>query len=206
MGTLTNLNDVKRTLGLGTNVNGTMVYDDTNLDNALLSDIIQEASDFFSHETDNNYYGAQGTLILDSCHPNVSGRKLFFRSDVLRSITRIENDGNANDGTLTTTDWVTMPRQGDFIYGVELKSKSWTYSNGSPLGAIKVIGALGMNPDGQPSERVHLAVTRLASWLYQTRDTRGAIQIVDSTENTPTEMPNIVLQTIEKEKRNLFYI
>lgn len=203
MGTLTNLNDVKRSLGLATNVNGTLSFN-ANLDDTLLNTLIEEASDLFSQETGNNYYGTQGTLTLDVRHPYVVGRKLFFRDDVLRTITRIENDGNSNDGTLTSADWVTMPRQGDYIYGVELKELTWTWGD-NRLGAIKVIGALGMNANGQPPARVHLAVTRLASWLYQTRDTRGAVQFVDGTSDTPPEIPNTVLQVIQKEKRNLLY-
>ena len=200
MGTLTNLNDVKRSLAIGSNVNGTLVFD-VNLDDTLLNTLIEEASDIFSSETGNNYYGTQGTLIINhDCH-HVSGRKLFFREDVFRSITQIENDGY---GTLTSNDFVTMPLNSAPYFGVQLKTLSWAYDD-TPLGAIRVIGALGMNPNGQPSARVHLAVTRLASWLYQTRDTRGAIQFADTSTNAPEEIPNTVLQVIEKEKRHLIY-
>jgi hypothetical protein len=198
MGTLTNLNDVKRTLAIASNVNGTLTFD-KNLDDTLIRELIEDASDYFSVETGNNYYGTNGTLTLDNTQRYVCGRKLFFRDDVLRSITRIENDGI---GTLTSADWITMPKNSTPYYGVELRTQTWSYSD-SPLGAIRVIGALGMNADGEPSNRVHLAVTRLASWLYQTRDTRGTVQFSTQTAQQGSDsVPNEVIQTIEKEKRH----
>lgn len=201
MGTLTNLNDVKRALSIGSNVDGTLVFD-KNLDDTQIALDIQRASDFFATETQNNYYGAIGTLTLDVSEQYIRGRQLFFRHDVLRSITRIENDGN---GTLTSSDWVTMPRNSTPYFGVELKTKYWQWST-SPLGAIRVIGALGENADGQPSAQVHLAVTRLASWLYKTRDTRGNIQLSTGNNATANEgFPDVVREIIENEKRHRLY-
>jgi hypothetical protein len=197
MATLTNLDDVKRTLALGTNTNGTLVFD-KHLDDTLITEHIQQASDFFILKTGNNYYGTQGTLVLDVAEPYVCGRKLYFVDDVFRSITRIENDGQ---GTLTSADWVTIPRNSTPYWGVQLKSKSWAYDD-TRLGAIKVIGALGENADGQPSPRVHLAVTQLASWLYQTRDTRGSIQLgAQSSRTSNTDIPNLVWDAIDNERR-----
>ena len=198
MGTLTNLNDVKRALSIGSNTNGTLVFD-KNLDDTQIASDIQTASDFFSQETGNNYYGAPGTLTLDTTGKYIRHRRLFFRDDVLRSITRIENDGT---GTLTSSDWVTMPRNSSPYYGVELKTKSWSWSN-SPLGSIKVIGDLGENANGQPSSTVHLAVTRLASWMYKTRDTRGQIQLSSNrSDNASDNEFNTILEVIQNEKRH----
>lgn len=203
MGTLSNLNDVKRELAIASNTTGTLVFD-KNLDDVQIATDIQRASDFFSQETQNNYYGAPGTLTLDYTNKYIHGRKLFFRDDVLRSITRIENDAV---GTLTSTDWVTLPKNSTPYYGVELKTKYWSYST-SPLGAIKVIGDLGNNANGQPSSLVHLAVTRLASWLYKTRDTRGQIQLSTRTAQTSNEegIPNVVIEVIENEKRHRLHV
>lgn len=197
MGTLTNLNDVKAELSIGSNTNGTLSYD-KNLDDGRITFAIQVASAMFSKETNNNYYGAPGTLTLDVTKKYVSGQKLFFTDDVLRSITRIENDGN---GTLTSSDWITMPKNSSPYYGVELKTKFWSWST-TPQAAIRVIGDLGENVDGQPSDIVHLAVTRLASWLYKTRDTRGAIQLTSSqTAVTANEgVPDIILEVIKLER------
>jgi len=202
MGPLTNLNDVKRALSIGSNTNGTLVFDKNQDDTQIASDI-QAASDFFSQETGNNYYGAPGTLTLDVNEKYVYQRKLFFRDDVFRSITRIENDVN---GTLTSADFVTMPKNSSPYYGVELKTKFWQWSS-SPLAAIRVIGDMGENAAGQPSSTVHLAVTRLASWMYKTRDTRGQIQLSSNrSANTSDNEFNSILEVIENEKRHRLHV
>lgn len=200
MVTLTNLNDVKRSLAIATNSNGTLSFD-KNLDDALIADLILQATDMWIEETGVNYFGTQGTLTLDVTDTYVSHQKLFFRED-MQSITRIENDGN---GTLLATDWVTMPRSGDWISGVELKTKFWRWTS-SRLAAIRVIGVTGRSVAGQPPEQVHLAVTRLASWLYQTRDTRGSVQFGDRITTFPSNVPDFVQRIALKEKNARLYV
>ena len=203
MGTLTNLNDVKRALSVGSNVNGTVAFD-KNLDDTLISTCIQQASDWFSAQSGVNYYAAPGTLTLDATDTYIHYRKLFFRADVV-SVTRIENDGNTNDGTLTSADWVTMPRNpAGYVYGVELKDDYWTYTS-SPLGAIRVIGNIGRHLNGQPPDRVHLAVTRLASWVYQTKNNQGSVQFGEAVASAPAEVTNIVQQVLELEREKRLY-
>ena len=200
MGTLTNLEDVKRALTIADISSGTLVFS-VKMDDTLIQTLIEDASDIFSRETKNNYYAALGTLTLDVTSEYVHGRKLFFKDDVALTLTRIENDGN---GTLTAADWVTMPRNTTPIYGVQLKTKAWTWTD-SNLGAIKVIGTIGTALDGQPPSRVHLAVTRLASWLYQTRDTRGSVRHADRTVSFSQEAPSLVQTIIEQEQRLRLY-
>ena len=196
MGTLTNLDDVKRALTIADISSGTLIFS-LKMDDTLIQTFIEEASDVFSRETKNNYYAALGTLTLDVTSEYVHGRKLFFRDDVALTLTRIENDGN---GTLTAADWVTMPRNTTPFYGVQLKTKAWTW-DASRLGAIKVIGTIGTALDGQPPARVHLAVTRLASWLYQTRDTRGSVRYADRTVSFSQDAPSLVQTIIDQEQR-----
>ena len=200
MATLTNLKDVKRSLAVGSNTTGTLVFD-KNLDDILLNDLITQATDMFVKETGVDYFGVEGTLTLDLTHRYVVGRKLFFRDDMV-SVTSIENDGN---GTLTSADWVTMPRDSeDGVYGVELRKLFWRWTD-TRFASIKVIGVKGRSANGQPPEQVHLAVTRLASWLYQTRDSRGSIQFGDKVTNFPQDAPKLVQRIANNEKHSRIY-
>lgn len=194
MATLTNLNDVKRALAIATNSSGTLVFD-KNLDDTQIQADILAASDLFTFESGQDYDATQGTLTLHATDRYVCGKALFFRKDVL-SITRIENDGL---GTLTASDWVTMPIDSTPLYGVELKTKNWQFSS-SRLGAIRVIGVIGRSAAGQPSPRVHLAVTRLASWLYESRDNQGVVHFADREASVPENWPTLVKDILELER------
>jgi hypothetical protein len=88
-------------------------------------------------------------------------------------------------------------------YGLQMLQGATTYflpnqTNGWQS-AIQVQGSLGFCNTGAQPDDVILAVTRLAAWLYMTRDSSGdVVKFADGTMVIPSNAPALVLQTAKK--------
>lgn len=174
------------------------------LDDTLISDYVTQASEMFSVQTRQQFYATGGaTLTYDINQPDIYGRKLFFGRMML-GVDRVYNgDGNV----IPTTDYRLLPPNDSPKYALEIYPNASTFfipvnDNQGYEGAVQVNGTIGFCLTGQQPADVTLAVTRLAAWLYATRDSNGAVvQFADGTMAIPTNAPAFVLQIAGKYAR-----
>lgn len=198
--TLTTLAAVKRQLGLITNTNGT-IADNTD-DDTLIETYVIQASQMFETETRRTFSAtSNATLTYDVLPPQTFGNKLFFTEDML-NVDRIVNAGTViQPGSFTL-----LPYNGYPKYGLRLDTYSLAYWQQSSLtgwfAAIQIQGTMGYCETGQQPADVTLAVTKLAAYLYQTRDNNGdVVKFADGTMSIPGDAPQMVLRTINSYKR-----
>lgn len=194
-GTLTSLAAVKKQLGIGQH--GTLL----TLDDDLLIDYVITASRAVETFCGRNFTAwGNGTLqkTFDYDSPPVFGRVLYLDNDLL-SVTRLENDGNSNSGTITSDKYRLLPSNDTPKYAIELlqgSSYAWTYDD-TPEDAIKIIGTWGYS--NTPPKDVEDATTHYAAWLYQTRDSTGErVQYADGTVVIPSSAPAIVFNLLRR--------
>jgi hypothetical protein len=174
-------------------------------DDSLISDYVTQASAWIESEVGFPIVGqGGGTRTYDACPPDVYGRKLFL-GDFFSGIDRIVN-GDGID--VATDEYRLLPPNTTPKYAVELKPSggvSWAYT-GDRLDAITVYGTLGYTAGTAdiPAD-LTLAATRLASWLYQTRDSTGDIKVAEGFTVIPANAPALVLRTIANYQRLKVY-
>lgn len=199
---LTTLQAVKRQLA---NSTGTM----GDIDNDLIEQYVTDASVAFESACRRTIAGAVGTLTFDACYPTIEGRTLYVGQDLL-GVIQITNgtNGAAGTGTLATDEYRMLPLNVSPKYGIQLlQGLTWqTGTDGYIENAIQVIGTFGMfTSDNIPSD-ITLAATKLAAWLYQTRDdNEGVIHTANGDTILPPDVPKIVVTTIEYYKRRETY-
>jgi len=77
-----------------------------------------------------------------------------------------------------------------------------TVSISNPAGTLTLQGTLGY---GSIPSDVNFAATKLAAWMYQTRDSDGDVQVVGDITVIPASAPPMVKSIISKYKLNLLY-
>lgn len=197
---LTALADVKQQLNVGQH--GTL----NTLDDDLLTTYVYQASaaiESYCGRTFADVTNGAGTLTrkYDYASPPLFGRKLFVDDDLL-SVTALYNDGNSNGGTITADKFRLLPTNGTPKYAIELTSGSgysWTYDD-TPEEAIRVEGAWGFATSTltMPQD-VRTAATKLAAYLYQTRDNDGSsVQFADGSLSIPPNAPPLVFKLLSR--------
>lgn len=180
-------------------VNGTV----DPVDDALISGYVSQASQMFSTQTRRQFYATGGaTLTYDIAHPDIYGSKLFFNEDVLV----VERVINGDNTVIPATNYRTLPVNYNPKYGIQLLQGATTWwTPGQTNGfqnAIQVQGSLGFCATGAQPDDVTLAVTRLAAFLYVTRDSSGdVVKFADGTMQIPANAPELVLKTIQRYQR-----
>jgi len=184
MGDLTTLTAVKLQLDIA-----------NTSDDTLLSTYVTQASQMIETYTKRTFNAANGTLTFDIAPPYIYGRKLFFREDVLG----VYELRNGNGTVITADQYRFLPLNNTPLYGLELlpsASVNWAWTPaGDWMSAITLAGTLGYSTT--PPQDVQLAATKLAAFLYQSRDNEGDnVRFADGSMSIPAEAPAIVLRIL----------
>lgn len=204
MATLTTIAAVKRQLGITLYVDGTLTTNDS--DDDVLQAAVEQASQMFQTECRREFTATPGaTLTYDLAPPDIYGSQLFFRADFLG----VDQVYNGNGSLIPASNYVLLPNNGLPKYGLQMVNGGGQWYQNPTTGykqAITVNGTTGFcETEDRPSD-VTRAVTKLAAWLYQTRDNTGdVVKFADGTMSIPSDVPNIVLQTIKNYKRPQLY-
>lgn len=172
--------------------------DDTNDDSLIENVLIPAASKMVENDVQFTFGTLVGSLELFACHPYLKGNTLYFRDNVFTQVDSITTDS----GTLTNnTDFVLLPL--NFTPKTRAKLISYPLPIAvNPAGTLVVAGTLGY---GSIPGDVNFAATKLASWMYQTRDSSGNIQVVDNVTEIPATAPPMVKNILSKYKHNLIF-
>lgn len=179
-----------------------------NSDDAIIDLYVAQASQMFSTEARRQFYATPGaTLTYDIIPPQVYGGQLFFLEDILGVDRIINGDGS-----------VILPSQFRLLpvnspspkYALQLYvgSNIWFQPNqeNSWQSALQVQGTVGYCPTGEVPSDVVFAVTKLAAFMYETRDNQGdVIRFADGSSQIPSNAPPLVLRVVNNYKRVQLY-
>ena len=188
---LCTLAEVRKMIGLtGSEDTG----DDTLIENVL----IPAASEMIQNECQYTFGTLQSSLQLFARHPYLVGDTLYFRDNVITAI----DSFNTDNGTLTANvDYVLLPlNSAPKTRALLINWPAVSVSN--PAGTLTITGTLGY---GSIPSDVNFAATKLSAWMYQTRDSDGAVQIVNDVTTVPAEAPGMVKAILSKYKHNLLF-
>lgn len=172
-------------------------------DDALIGTLVSAASTMIENICKRTFIQTTGTLYYDPAPPDVYGGKLFFGQDV-QSVTHLIDAS----GTLDASKYRLLPRNGTPKYGLELKNTGWTFSE--DVDSITVIGTYGLYADENsvPAD-LRQAATKLAQWMYQTRDNTGdTIHFANGDVSIPANAPPQVMTILERGRyiKDRFYV
>ncbi len=168
-------------------------------DDGLIEDVlIPAASDMIQNEVQYTFGTLVGALQMFAAPPYLVGGVLYFRDNV---VTAIDNITTGN-GTLTPNiDYVALPLNS--LPTTRAALITWNSTSiSNPAGTLVLNGTLGY---GSIPGDVNYAATKLAAWMYQTRDSDGNIQVVNDITVVPAEAPAMVRNILSKYKHNLIY-
>ena len=202
MADLTTVARVKRELSITNYETGTLSVN--AVDDDLLALKVSEATQLFESDARMSFTGANGTLTFDIAAPYVFGRKLFFRQPVLNVYELTTGDGTI----IPSTGYRLLPLNISPKYELELLNDyTWEVSTTNGVrGAITVAGTLGYCLAANVPADVTTAVTKLAAFLYQTRDNaESIIRLADGSMEIPANAPDIVLRILRNYARVQVY-
>lgn len=164
-------------------------------DDALISTYVEQASAMIETYCKRTLAAANGTLHFDVRPPDVYGNKLFFGADVIGVYAVVNGDGE----TVASSDYQLLPNNSTPKYAIRLlNGKAWTYDTNREA-AITIAGTLGMFAADAIPDDLALAATKLAAWLYQTRDNReDNVRFADGSMVIPSDAPAVVLRILDK--------
>ncbi len=188
---LCTLDQVRKMIGL---TDGEDPGDDSLIESVL----IPAASDMIQNDVQFTFGTLVGSLEVFAGHPYLKGNTLYFRDNVFTRLDSIQTDG----GTLTDgIDYTPLPLNFTPKTRALLTNfNSFTVNN--PSGTLVLNGTLGY---GSIPSDVNFAATKLAAWMYQTRDSDGAIQVVNDITTVPAEAPAMIKTILSKYKLNLVF-
>jgi hypothetical protein len=187
---LCSLADVRRML------NFTIGADNSN-DTLIETVLIPAASQMIENDCQFTFGTLQGTLYADAAHPYLKGSTLYFRDNYVQSIGWFTSD----TGTLTADMYDLLPLNYSPKYAVRLRpGNSWNYETANK--AFTIGGTFGY---GTLPADVNYAATRLAAWMYQTRDSAGNIQVINDVTRVPAEAPPLVKNILSKYRHSLLF-
>lgn len=171
---------------------------DTGDDSLIENVLIPASSQMIENDCQFTFGTLPGSLQLFAAPPYLLGNVLYFRDNVFTTIDAI----TTNQGTLTPNeDYVALPQN----FAPKTRAMLLSFNNtgiSNPAGTLTVSGTLGY---GSIPPDVNWAATRLAAWLYQTRDSSGEVQIVENVTNVPAEAPPAIRRTLAKYAHNLLF-
>lgn len=168
-------------------------------DDPLIEDVlIPAASQMIQNDAQFTFGTLISSLKLFAGHPYLKGNRLYFRDNVVTAIDSL----NTDNGTLTAdVDYVLMPL--NFTPKTSALLLNWSaVSVNNPAGTLTLSGTLGY---GSIPSDVGFAATKLAAWMYLTRDSEGNIEVVGDVAQVPAQAPSMVKLIVNKYKLNLIY-
>lgn len=171
---------------------------DTGDDTLIESVLIPAATAMINNEAQFTFGTLQGDLKLYARHPYLKGNTLYFRDNAVTAIDRFSTDS----GTLTAeVDYVLQPL--NFNPKTSALLINWDATAVSnPAGTLTIAGTLGY---GSIPSDVNFAATKLAAWMYLTRDSEGNIEVVGDVKQVPAQAPPMVKTILSKYKQNLIF-
>lgn len=172
--------------------------ENTGDDVLIESVLIPAATDMINNEAQFTFGTLQSSLDLFARPPYLVGSTLYFRDNAVAAIDSFTTDA----GTLTAdVDYVLLPLNSTPKTSARLIN--WASTNvTNPAGTLTVTGTLGY---GSIPSDVNFAATKLASWMYLTRDSEGNIEVVGDVTQVPAEAPPLVKKILSKYKQNLLF-
>lgn len=188
---LCTLAQVRKMIGLS---DGDDTGDDTLIDNVL----IPAASAMIENDVQFTFGTLQSSLTLFTRPPYLVNGVLYFRDNVITAI----DSFNVDTGTLTeNTDYVLLPLNSTPKTRAQLLA--WDSTNvTNTAGTLTITGTLGY---GSIPSDVNFVATKLAAWMYQTRDSAGEIQVINDITVVPAEAPPMVKIILSKYRHNLIF-
>lgn len=169
----------------------------TSDDGLISSVIIPAASQMIENEARLTFGTLQSSLYLDAAHPYLKGNTLYFRDNLVVGVDNFTSD----TGTLTSVMYDLLPLNFSPKYAARLRpGYDWGYSVAEK--AFTVTGTLGY---GTLPADINFAATKLAAWIYNTRDSEGNIQIVENVTEVPAQAPPLVKSILEKYKHDMVF-
>jgi hypothetical protein len=147
-------------------------------DDTLLSDLIDRAQEAIDSHTRRTFEdpGADATRNF-TVGEDTDGLYLYFDEDIY-SITTVKSDADGSSPTtITSTQYVTIPRNTTPYYGIKILSSSneyWDYTD-DPENGIEITGRWAYS-SAAPAD-VSQACARWAAYMYRQRDA----QVFDTT-------------------------
>lgn len=189
---LCSLQQVRKMIGLSDPLTNTG-------DDGLIEDVlIPAASQMIQNDVQYTFGTLIGSLNLFAGPPYLVNGVLYFRDGVVTQIDTI----NTTSGTLVNNvDYVLQPL--NFSPKTSAALINWsTVSVNNPAGTLTLNGTLGY---GSIPSDVNFAATKLSAWMYNTRDSDGAVQIVNDVTIVPAEAPALIRTILSKYKHNLIF-
>jgi hypothetical protein len=189
---LCTLQQVRKMIGLDT------PGEDTGDDSLIEDVLIPAATAMINNEAQFTFGTLQGDLTLFARHPYLKGNTLYFRDNAVTAIDSFTTD----NGTLTPgVDYILQPL--NFHPKTSALLANWDPTNiSNAFGTLTISGTLGY---GSIPSDVNFAATKLASWMYITRDSEGNIEVVGDITQVPASAPPMVKNILSKYKLNLLF-
>lgn len=192
----TTSSDLKGYLGMGV---------DDVADNALLTALIARAQKWIDSYTGRTFEAAADTVHYFTVGLDTAGADLYFDADCCQITSVTNNADNGSNGTaVTTSQYVTLPRNSTPYHGVRLLTSSgvyWRYTHDAEKG-IAVTGRWAYSVTA-PADIVQ-ACLRLAAYLYRQKDAQVfdvTAQPEMGTLTIPKGMPADVKQILNDYRR-----
>ena len=155
--------DVKTYLG----INSTNIGDDT-----LLTALILRAQTQIETHTHRVFSSTAATSRSFTVGEDTDGRVLYLDEDIA-SITTVTTNADAATGTvISSTEYVTMPRNYAPYYAIKIKdsaNKDWTYTTDAEAG-VTVAGKWAYS-SSPPADIVNACI-RLSAYYYRLKDSQ----------------------------------
>jgi hypothetical protein len=173
-------------------------------DDTLLTDLLSRAQKAIETFCDRVFEAASDSTRYFDAVEDTDNAWLFFDEDIC-SITAITN--NEGDESISSSEYVTVPRNDTPYYAIKLLSSSnkyWTYTN-DPESAIAVTGKWAYS-ETAPDD-IKQATIRLAAWLYRQKDTETDVDrpilTGDGIVIMPSALPKDVQQLCEPYRKRV---
>lgn len=191
---LTTTDAVKRQLAIG--APGTL----NTKDDDLIAVYVEQASELIQRECMRIFGTLTGEFTHDAGYPVSEGPTLFLQQDAIK----VDYLINGSNGAITPDKFRLLPLNASPKYAVQLlNSSGLVWQTGQ--NAVTLFGTMGYClPEDRPAD-ITLAATRLASFLYMSRDNDGSIQVADGTAIIPADAPSFVMKVIGKYVRKTFW-
>ena len=138
-------------------------------DDELLTALIARAQQVIDTHTHRTYQASSNSTRNFTVGEDNEGATLWFDEDIC-SITTVTTDADGGATVISSTEYVTLPRNETPYYAIRIKASSsntWTYST-DPEGGITVAGKWGYSTS--PPDDIVQACIRYSAYLYRQKD------------------------------------